>query len=119
MAFMGFRQHDRARRHVMKLVLMLLLCLALPASAAAQDAMSVLANASKAMGLDNVKTIKYTATGSTYSIGQAYIAGSQYPRNSIRKFVRDFDLDNFLVRQEFVTVRAEELGGALPIAVGS
>src|SRR5207249_667077 len=46
-------------------------------------------------------------------------AGGPYPRFTIKKFVRDFDLDSYTIRQEFVTTRADERGGALPVKVGA
>jgi glyoxylase-like metal-dependent hydrolase (beta-lactamase superfamily II) len=93
--------------------------LALPAVLIAQDAMTALNNAAKAMGIDSVKTLQYTATGSTFSVGQSFTPGGPYPRFTIKKFVRDLDLDSFSLRQEFVTTRADLRGGGLPIAVGA
>ena len=51
------------------------LLLTSPAVAAAQDAISVLNAAAKAMHLEQVKAIRYTATGSQYAIGQSFTAG--------------------------------------------
>ena len=48
------------------------LLLTSPAVAAAQDAISVLNAAAKAMHLEQVNTIRYTARGSQYAIGQSY-----------------------------------------------
>lgn len=92
--------------------------LAGPALAAAQDAKTVLNAAVTAMRLDQVKTIRYTATGSAYAIGQSFTPGGIYPRSSM-KFVRDFDLDGFTVRQEFVNTRVDRRGGGLPNRVGA
>jgi len=44
-----------------------------------QDAKTVLSNASKAMGADNVKTLQYSGTATEYSFGQAYDANSAWP----------------------------------------
>lgn len=41
-------------------------------AAAAQDARTVISNASKAMGADNLKTIQYSGPGSDFSFGQAF-----------------------------------------------
>src|SRR6476469_1930517 len=86
------------------------LLLTSPAVAAAQDAISVLNAVAKAMHLEQVKTIRYTATGSAYAIGQSFTADGPYPRSSM-KFVRDFDLDGFSARQEFVNTRVDKRGG--------
>ncbi|MBI4265964.1 MAG: MBL fold metallo-hydrolase [Acidobacteria bacterium] len=104
------RHHHRA--------LALALLLTAPATAAAQDAMTVLNAAVKAMRLENVTTIRYTATGSAYAIGQSFTPGGPYPRSAMT-FVRDFDIDGFTVRQEFVNTRVERRGGGLPNRVGA
>lgn len=41
-------------------------------AAAAQDARTIISNASKAMGADNLKTIQYSGPGSDFSFGQAF-----------------------------------------------
>lgn len=89
-----------------------------PVAAAAQDAMAVLNAAAKAMRLEQVKAIRYTATGSAFAIGQSFTPGSPYPRSSM-KFVRDFDLDGFTMRQEFVNTRVDSRGGGIPNRVGA
>jgi hypothetical protein len=92
-------------------VFTLVILSAAPLFAAAQeDAMSVLSAAAKAMHLEQVKTIRYTATGSAFAIGQSYVAGGAYPRLSL-KFSRDFDLDGFTARQELVNTRVDKRGG--------
>src|ERR1044072_3762128 len=59
------------------------LLLAGPAAARAQDAAAFLNDAAKAMHIENVHTVRYTATGSAYAIGQSYTAGGAYPRSSM------------------------------------
>ena len=44
-----------------------------------QDAKTVLANASKAMGADNLKTIQYSGTGTEFAFGQAVNPSSLGP----------------------------------------
>ena len=46
-------------------------------SAPPQDAKTVLSNASKAMGADNLKTIQYSGTGTEFAFGQA--VQSEFP----------------------------------------
>lgn len=45
-----------------------------------QDAKTVLANASKAMGADNLKTIQYSGTGTEFAFGQAVNPSSPLAR---------------------------------------
>ena len=40
-------------------------------TASAQDAKAVIANASRAMGVDALKTVQYSATGLDFALGQA------------------------------------------------
>ena len=49
-------------------------------AAAAQDAPTVVANASKAIGVDTLKTVQYSATGFDFALGQAYNPSSPWPR---------------------------------------
>lgn len=105
-----FRHHHHA--------LALALLIIAPVTAAAQDAMTVLNAAVKAMRLEQVKTIRYTATGSAFAIGQSFTPGGPYPRSAM-KFSRDFDLDGFTMRQEFVNTRVDGRGGGLPNRVGA
>ncbi len=48
----------------------LLTLVASAAVAAAQDATTVIGNASKAMGVDTLKTVQYSATGFDFALGQ-------------------------------------------------
>jgi glyoxylase-like metal-dependent hydrolase (beta-lactamase superfamily II) len=99
-------------------VLVLTVLVFAPVAADAQDAMSVLGDAVKAMRLEQVKTIRYTASGSAYNIGQSFRPGGPYPRSSM-KFVREFDIDGFAARQEFVNTRVDRRGGGNPNRVGA
>src|SRR6266487_6804373 len=47
------------------------LAAALTWTSSAQDAKAVVANASKAMGVDTLKTVQYSATGLDFALGQA------------------------------------------------
>ena len=40
-------------------------------TASAQDAKAVISNASRAMGVDTLKTVQYSATGMDFALGQA------------------------------------------------
>jgi len=104
----------RHHHHALALVLLL----TAPVTAAAQDAMTVLNDAVKAMRLEQVKTIRYTATGSAFAIGQSFTPGGPYPRSAMT-FARDFDLAGFTMRQEFVNTRVDRRGGGVPNRAGA
>ena len=55
---------------------------------AAQDARTVIGNASKAMGADNLKTIEYSGTGSDFALGQAPNPGAPWPRFIDKTYTR-------------------------------
>src|SRR5262245_41449061 len=93
------------------------LLLTSPAVAAAQDATAVLNDVAKAMHIEQVKTVRYTATGSQYAIGQSFVAGDPDPRSSMR-FRRDVDLEGFSAKQEFENTRVDKRGGG-PARVGA
>lgn len=92
--------------------------LTVPFVASGQDAMAVLNAAAEAMHLQDVKTIRYTSTGSAFAIGQSFRAGGPYPR-SAAQVVRELDLEGFTARQEFVNTRVDERGGGQPNRVGA
>ncbi len=58
----------------------LLLVALLTLSLAAQDANTVIANASKAMGADNLKSIQYSGSGYDFAIGQNLNPNSPWPK---------------------------------------
>ena len=70
-------------------VLMALLSL----SAMAQDARTVVANASKAMGVDNLKSIQYTGTGWNAGVGQSFSPADDWPRIDITAYTRTIDYE--------------------------
>jgi len=66
-----------------------LLCIA----ASAQDAKTAIANASKAMGADNLKTIQYSGSGTESSFGQAYDTRSGWPGFEVKTYTRTINFD--------------------------
>ena len=76
----------------MKLAIGLLAAALLPGSALALEATGVLKRASAAMGLDEAKTLKYSAAGSGGGFGQPYTAGKALPRLNV-SFVRSVNYD--------------------------
>jgi glyoxylase-like metal-dependent hydrolase (beta-lactamase superfamily II) len=66
--------------------------LALPA--AAQDAKTVIANASKAMGYDQLRTIEYSGSGfEGTALGQAQSPTAGWPKFTLKSFSRYIDLN--------------------------
>lgn len=88
-------------------VLLVMVCVALPASA--QD--DALARAAKAMGADSVKTLRYTGDGLGYTYGQAYRPGMAWPRIKIESVTRTINYDTGSMQQEIAFTRNEPLGG--------
>ncbi len=54
--------------------------LSITGSALAQDARAVLGDASKAMGVETLNTVEYSATGFDFAFGQAYNPSSPWPK---------------------------------------
>jgi glyoxylase-like metal-dependent hydrolase (beta-lactamase superfamily II) len=65
----------------------------LPATTLAQDARTVIANASKAMGTDAVKSVQYSGTGWNAGVGQSASVTDDWPRFDITAYTRTIDYD--------------------------
>ena len=72
------------------LVVMALVALT-SSTAFAQDVKTVLANASKAMGVDNLSSIHYYGAAAELRIGQSNNANGQWPRTNVNDYVRAID----------------------------
>jgi hypothetical protein len=59
--------------------------------AAAQDAKTVIASASKAMGADTLNTIEFSGSGADFAIGQAYNGNSPWPKFIDKTYTRQID----------------------------
>ncbi len=59
--------------------------------AAAQDAKTVIANAAKAMGSENLTSISYYGSGANFGLGQSNNANGQWPRTNVNDYVRSID----------------------------
>src|SRR5690242_2629029 len=57
----------------------------------AQDAKTVIAEASKALGVDTLNTVQYSATGYDFVLGQAYSPTSAWPRFINKTYTRAID----------------------------
>jgi glyoxylase-like metal-dependent hydrolase (beta-lactamase superfamily II) len=87
-------------------------------SVSAQDAQSVIANASKAMGVDTLKTVQYSATGMDFALGQAPNPASPWPKFVNKSYTRAIDFVTPASRVERIRVQGENPphgGGQQPI----
>jgi glyoxylase-like metal-dependent hydrolase (beta-lactamase superfamily II) len=87
-------------------------------TASAQDAGSVIASASKAIGADTLKTVEYSATGYDFALGQAPNAASPWPKFVNKKYTRAIDFEKSASRVERVRAQGENPprgGGQQPI----
>src|SRR5574342_910329 len=87
-------------------------------TASAQDAQTVVANASKAMGVDALKTVQYSATGFDFALGQAPNPASPWPKFANKSYTRSINFEAPASRVERVRVQAENPprgGGQQPI----
>jgi glyoxylase-like metal-dependent hydrolase (beta-lactamase superfamily II) len=86
--------------------------------ASAQDAKAVIANASKAIGVDTLKTVQYSATGFDFALGQAPNPSSPWPKFINKKYSRAIDFATPASRVDRVRVQGETPphgGGQQPI----
>src|SRR6188474_1290243 len=60
----------------------------LPAMAQGQDAKTVVANASKAMGADGLNSIKIYGSGANFGLGQSNNANGEWPRTNLNDYSR-------------------------------
>jgi glyoxylase-like metal-dependent hydrolase (beta-lactamase superfamily II) len=90
-----------------------LLMTLLSCAAMAQDAKTVIANASKAMGADTLNSIEYTGNGADFSIGQAMTPGGPWPKFNNKTFTRAINYQTSAMRTNRVRTQAEfpQLGG--------
>src|SRR5678816_4646454 len=65
----------------------------LSAPAFAQNARTVISNASKAMGSENLKTIEYSGSGLDFTLGQAYNPSSPWPKFINKTYTRAINFD--------------------------
>jgi glyoxylase-like metal-dependent hydrolase (beta-lactamase superfamily II) len=83
-----------------RFTLTLTVCLAAAATAAAQDAKTVLQNAEKAMG--DPQSIQYSGAGMNAFFGQALTAGQEWPRRDLTSYTRSINYQQKSSREEYV-----------------
>jgi glyoxylase-like metal-dependent hydrolase (beta-lactamase superfamily II) len=82
------------------------------APALAQDAKSVIAETSKAMGLDGVTSVYYYGSGATYSLGQNNNANMAWPKTPVNAYTRAIDFNTKSTRATWTTYAEPVTGGA-------
>src|SRR4026209_451558 len=90
-----------------KTIVVVTFTLALVAQGSAQDAKAVVASASKAMGVETLKTIAYSATGFDFALGQAPNAASPWPKFINKAYTRAVDFEAPASRVARVRVQGE------------
>jgi glyoxylase-like metal-dependent hydrolase (beta-lactamase superfamily II) len=92
--------------------------LALNAAAADVDAKGALANASKALGADGLKSIEYSGSGFDFVLGQNFNANSPWPRFNNKTYTRLVSFEPWATRLQRIRTQAENPprgGGQQPI----
>jgi glyoxylase-like metal-dependent hydrolase (beta-lactamase superfamily II) len=75
------------------------------------DGQATIARASQAMGGANLKSIRYTAEGTGYTFGQAYVPTAAWPKITVHSQSRSINYDTASMREEITISRAEPTGG--------
>jgi len=75
------------------------------------DGAAEIARASQAMGAANLKTLRYTADGTGYTFGQAFVPGMPWPKITVHAMTRSLNYDTASMRDEITLSRAEPRGG--------
>ena len=76
-------------------------------TAAPRDARTVLASAAKAMGVDGLKTIQYSGSGSNAGIGQNRSPDADWPLVRVKSYVREIDFAGPSSRTQIVRFQFE------------
>ena len=87
-------------------------------TASAQDAKAVIASASKAMGVDTLKTVQYSATGMDFALGQAPNPSSPWPKFINKSYTRAINLETSASKVDRVRMQGENPprgGGNQPV----
>jgi glyoxylase-like metal-dependent hydrolase (beta-lactamase superfamily II) len=85
---------------------------------AAQDAKTVLGDASKALGADTLNTVEFSATGFDYVLGQAYNPTSPWPKFVNKTYTRAIDFRTPASKVDRIRLQGENPprgGGQQPV----
>lgn len=75
------------------------------------DADAAIARANQAMGGGNLKSIRYSAEGTGYTFGQAFVPTAAWPKITVHSQARSINYDTGSMREEITLSRAEPKGG--------
>ena len=84
----------------------------------AQDAAGVIAAASRAMGVETLKTIDYSATGFDFALGQSGVPGGPWPRFINKTYRRQVNFETLSSKVDRIRMQGENPpfgGGNQPI----
>lgn len=87
--------------------------------AAAQDAKTVVSNASKAMGVDGLNSIHYYGVAANGNLGQNNNANQPWPLTPANDYVRAIDFAQPASRATWATYAVPVTGGAASLVVGT
>ena len=96
----------------------LIVATAFAVPAAAQDAKTIIAGASKAMGADTLKTIEYTGSGFDFALGQAPSPTAPWPKFIDKTYTRAVNFETPATRMDRIRLQGENPphgGGQQPI----
>src|SRR5262249_46321202 len=114
-------RHERAGGTMKKQILAAISLAALTVwTTSAQDAKSVIASASKTLGVESLKTVRFSATGYDFALGQAPNPSSPWPKFVNKSYTRAIAFDALASRVDRVRVQGENPphGGGLQPIVG-
>src|SRR5256885_17159966 len=77
------------------------------ATPSAQDAATVIGNASKALGVDTLKTVQYSATGFDFALGQAPNPSAPWPKFVNKTYTRAVDFEKGASKVDRVRIQGE------------
>jgi glyoxylase-like metal-dependent hydrolase (beta-lactamase superfamily II) len=87
-------------------------------TASAQDAKAVISSASKAMGVDVLKTVEFSATGMDFALGQAPNPSAPWPKFINKRYTRAINFETPASKVDRVRVQGEippRGGGQQPV----
>ncbi len=93
-------------------------CWSVPRAVLAQDARGVLGEASKALGVEALNTVEYSATGFDFVFGQAYNPSSPWPKFINKSYTRAIDFRTPASKVDRVRLQGEippHGGGQQPV----
>jgi glyoxylase-like metal-dependent hydrolase (beta-lactamase superfamily II) len=75
------------------------------------DGSAAIRRASQTMGGEQLKTLRYSADGTGYTFGQAFVPGMPWPKITVHAMTRSVNYDTASMRDEITLSRAEPRGG--------